>query len=80
MTLQQWVDNGWLKPHRTNSEEIKRILSITDRELKDVEADISPDGRFRAAYNAILSLCTVLLYAEGYRVVPEFQGQTSTIH
>jgi hypothetical protein len=46
-----------LKP--SNSEEIRRILSITDRELKDVEADISPDGRFRAAYNAILSLSPI---------------------
>ena len=29
--------------------------------------DISADWRFGIAYNAALKLCTILLYAEGYR-------------
>jgi hypothetical protein len=35
--------------------------------LTDAEGDISNDWRFGIAYNAALKLCTVLLYASGYR-------------
>lgn len=66
MTLKQWAANGWLKAHRTSREEIRALLGIAERDLKDAEADISPDSRFRLAYNAALSICGILLYAEGY--------------
>lgn len=67
MSLKQWEDNGWLKPHRTSRKEISNLLGIVDRDLRDAEKDISADWRFGIAYNAALKLCTVLLYAEGYR-------------
>ena len=38
-----------------------------DRDLQDAQGGISPDWRFGIAYNAALKLCTILLYAEGYR-------------
>jgi len=65
--LQQWVDNGWLRPHTTSAEEIANLLSIVDRDLSDAAKGISPDWRFGIAYNAALKLCTILLYSEGYR-------------
>ena len=44
------------------------LLQIVDRDLKDArERYISNDWRFGIAYNAALKLCTILLYAEGYR-------------
>lgn len=68
MTLKQWADNGWLKAHQTSAEEIGNLLAIADRDLKDAsEGGISPDWRFGIAYNAALKLCTILLFAEGYR-------------
>ena len=67
MTLEQWADNGWLKTHRTSREEIGKLLSIVERDLKDAEAGISADWRFGIAYNAALKLCTILLYVRGYR-------------
>lgn len=67
MSLQQWVDHGWLRPHKTSREEIENLLQIVNRDLEDAVADISPDWRFGIAYNAALKLCTVLLYAEGFR-------------
>ncbi len=73
MTLKQWVDNGWLKPHRTSRKEIKNLLNIVDRDRLDAESDVSPDWRFGIAYNAALKLCTILLYAEGYRPSRELQ-------
>lgn len=67
MSLKQWADNGWLKPHRTSREEINNLLSIVERDLLDAKRDISPDWRFSIAYNAALKLCTILLCVEGYR-------------
>jgi uncharacterized protein (UPF0332 family) len=67
MSLKQWEDNGWLKPHRTSRKEISNLIGIVERDLHDAGKDISADWRFGIAYNAALKLCTVLLYAEGYR-------------
>ena len=67
MSLQQWVEHGWLRPHKTSREEIENLLRIVNRDLEDAAGDISPDWRFGIAYNAALKLCTILLYAEGFR-------------
>jgi len=68
MTLKQWADNGWLRPHRTSPEEIDNLLSMVHRDLADAqEESISADWRFGIAYNAALKLYTILLYASGYR-------------
>lgn len=67
MRLQQWATNGWLRPHGTTPGQIADLLAIVDRDLEDSERDLSPDWQFGIAYNAALKLCTVLLYASGYR-------------
>ena len=44
------------------------MLAIVDRDLESARLErLSPDWRFGIAYNAALKLCTVLLYASGYR-------------
>ena len=74
MTLKQWVNNGWLKVHQTSADEIGNLLAIVDRDLKDAtEEGISEDWRFGIAYNAALKLCTILLYAEGYKAERNLQ-------
>ena len=68
MTLQHWADNGWLKAHQTSAQEIAQLLEIVERDLADAGSrELSDDWRFGIAYNAALKLCTVLLYAAGYR-------------
>ncbi|MDP6040809.1 MAG: hypothetical protein QGG64_19830 [Candidatus Latescibacteria bacterium] len=67
MSLQQWAGNGWLRSHQTSPEEIGNLLAIVDRDLQDASGNISVDWRFGIAYNAALKLCTILLYASGYR-------------
>lgn len=67
MSLQQWAANGWLRPHRSNLEEVRNLLAIADRDMADAAGGISPDWRFGIAYNAALKLCTILLHASGYR-------------
>lgn len=73
MSLKQWADNGWLRAHRTGREEINNLLSIVARDLLGAQRDISPDWRFGIAYNAALKLCTIPLYAQGYRPSREVQ-------
>ena len=73
MSLNQWVDNGWLRRHKTSQEEIKNLVMIIDRDLKDAKGGISDDWRFGIAYNAALKLCTILLYAEGFKAEKTLQ-------
>ena len=67
MSLKQWADNGWLRPHKTSLKEVAGLLAIVERDLADAERDISADWRFGIAYNAALKLCTILLHVSGYR-------------
>jgi uncharacterized protein (UPF0332 family) len=67
MSLRQWADNGWLKPHKTSQKEISNLLRIVERDLQDAAGSISADWQFGIAYNAALKLCTILLYASGYK-------------
>ena len=67
MSLKQWASNGWLKDHQTSPDEIQDLLAIVRRDLADATGDISADWRFGIAYNAALKLCTILMYASGYR-------------
>ena len=73
MSLKQWEDNGWLRPHATGRKEIDDLFMIVDRDLSDAAQRISADWRFGIAYNAALKLCTVLMYAEGYKLERNLQ-------
>ncbi len=68
MSLKQWFDNGWLRHHKTSRQEVANLLALVRRDLQDAASiEISGDWRFGIAYNAALKLCTILLYASGYR-------------
>ena len=67
MRLQQWKANGWLQAHQTTASQIADLLAIVDRDLEDSMRELSADWQFGIAYNAALKLCTILLYASGFR-------------
>ena len=68
MSLKNWLDNGWLKPHQTDQQEISNLLGIVERDLTDAMPEgLSADWKFGIAYNAALKLCTIMLFIEGYR-------------
>jgi hypothetical protein len=72
MTLKDWQSNGWLKPHKATKKQIADLFAIVERDIQAAQTeDLTADWKFGIAYNAALKLCTVLLYAEGYR--PENQ-------
>jgi len=68
MSLKDWQNNGWLRPHKTSLQEVTDLFAIVERDLQDSqESGLSSDWRFGIAYNAALKLCTILIYASGYR-------------
>lgn len=68
MSLEQWSRNNWLRPHRTTRGQLAELFAIVHRDLEDAHTErLSPDWQFGIAYNAALKLCTILLFAEGYR-------------
>ena len=41
MSLKQWLNNGWLRDHKTSSKEISDLMKIVERDLKDAKTGIS---------------------------------------
>jgi len=47
MTLTEWQNNGWLRPHKSSRNEIEGLFSIVDRDLNDaISKDLSCDWKF----------------------------------
>ncbi len=72
MSLQNWLNNGWLTKHRTSSQEITALLAVADRDLSDCRTSgLSQDWQLNIAYNAALQTATAALAASGYHAVRE---------
>jgi len=68
MRLRDWLNNGWLHPHKTTAAQLAGLFAIVERDLANARTrQLSADWQFGIAYNAALKLCTILLYAEGFR-------------
>jgi len=68
MSLENWRSYGWVSAQQPSPEEIRDLLAVAARDLKDCQSkDISADWRFNIAYNAILQAATAALAAAGYR-------------
>lgn len=68
MSLQSWLQNGWLVQHKTSPEEITNLLGISNRDIAASQVKQLPaDWRFAIAYNAGLQAATAALAAAGYR-------------
>jgi hypothetical protein len=68
MSLQRWVEYGWLRVEPSSREEIEDLLGLVSRALKDSRVDaISDDLRFQAAFSAMLNSANTALRASGFR-------------
>jgi hypothetical protein len=68
MSLERWLQNGWLQRDEATVAEIQQLLQVVDRDLADAQTPgLSVDGRFQHAYDAALQLCIIPLRACGYR-------------
>ena len=80
MSLANWAEYGWLKAEPTSTDEIRGLLTIVSRDLKDATvAEVSEDRRFEAAFNAARTLATVALRASGYRTSTQAGHHLRTI-
>jgi hypothetical protein len=67
MSLQGWLNFGWLKAHKTSRREIADLFAVADRDLKACRTpNLIPDWQFNIAYNAALQIASAALAAEGY--------------
>ncbi len=68
MSLEDLLNQGKLKHHRTSKKEIANLLTLTKRDIQDARLKgLSTDRKFATAYNAVLQLATILLYSTGYK-------------
>ena len=80
MSLEKWVEYSWLKAEPPSRDEIKSLLTIVDRDLKDANvAVISEDRRFEAAFSAARTAATIALRASGYRTSTQVGHHAKTI-
>jgi hypothetical protein len=80
MSLEKWVEYGWLRREPSSPNEIKDLLGIVERSLADSKVEaVSTDLRFIAAFNAALSVATTALRASGHRTVPQAGHHVKTI-
>ena len=38
MSLTQWFNSGWLRPHQTDRQELANLLAIVNRDIADAGA------------------------------------------
>src|SRR5579871_856823 len=70
MSLEKWLEYGWLRREPSSQDEIKALQGIVQRSLNDSKVDaISADLRFVASFTAALTAATIALRASGYRTV-----------
>jgi hypothetical protein len=80
MSLEKWVEYGWLRLEPTSPGEIKDLLGIVERSLGDSKVEaVSTDLRFVAAFNAALTVATIALRASGHRTVTQAGHHVKTI-
>jgi len=68
MNLKDLLNQGKLRKHKTSKKEIKNLLALVERDIKDAKIEgLSLDRKFACAYNAVLQLATIILYCKGYK-------------
>lgn len=68
MSLKKLFKQDRLKLHRTSNKEIRNLLKVIKRDLKDSKIKgLSLDRKFATTYNAVLQSATILLYCSGYK-------------
>jgi len=68
MSLEEWLEEGFLKKSQSNPEETGYLLETIRNDFKDcLNPKLSIDWQFKIAYSSILNCGIVALAALGYR-------------
>ena len=80
MSLQNLLRIGQLKEHPPDADEIQRLLTAAQRNLRDAMVEtIGPETRFDAAYKAIMQSALAALMMHGYRPDTNRPGHHMTV-
>lgn len=80
MSLEKWLEYGWLRREPSSANEIKALQGIVQRSLDDSQVEaISADLRFVAGFTAALTAATIALRAAGYRTVTQTGHHTKIV-
>lgn len=72
MSLDDWLNEGRLKAHKTSRKEIEQLIAVFERDITDAQIKtLSIDRRFTTAYNAALMMARIALAASDYRTAGE---------
>ena len=72
MSLTDWSASGWVNEHTPSRQEIRDLLAVADRDLRQcLTSGLDADWRLAIAYNAALQCATAALAAAGYRAERE---------
>jgi hypothetical protein len=79
MTLQNLLAIGSLSEFKAQRDDVQRLLTAAERNLKDAGAtNISDENRFDAAYKCVMQCAMVGLWASGYRTSTGKPGHHQT--
>ena len=68
MGLEDWLNDRWLHPHETSTEEIQALLHSAEEDIRSAEIEgIAAGWRLNMAYTAALRYARAALYVCGYR-------------
>lgn len=80
MTLDNLLQIGKLKPHKTSREEIAKLMAAVRRNLKDAHFEgISSESRFDIAYKAVMQCALIAIMANGFRPSTNEPGHHATV-
>lgn len=72
MSLQDLLNEGRLRTHKTSQKEIAQLFAVFERDMADAQTEtLSADRKFTTAYNAALMVARAALAASGYRTSGE---------
>lgn len=70
MLYKTLLSEGKIYPHTMSKREIRDLLEVSERDLKDASIkELSADRRFATAYSAALQAANIVMHCEGYRTV-----------
>jgi len=80
MSLQNLLKIGKLGEHRTDADQVGRLLASARRNIEDSrQGSISSESRLDIAYRAIMQVSMIALWANGYRPAKNIPGHHVTM-
>ena len=68
MSLESYLNNGWIRKHESSVDEIAKLMAIADRDIEQSQIPgLGPEWRFDIAYNSTLQSAVAALAVAGFQ-------------